>query len=278
MSAEPSKPIRHGSQPYLFQRGPVGVLLLHGYSGAPGELRGMGEYLAEQGYTISSPLLAGHGSTPDAMFQVSWRDWLTSALAGLAPLQQSCSRIVIAGFSMGALLASVIAARIPPDGIILMSPALRLVGQSVVQFADVAGRLVPWYYPLARANFSSPAVREAVRGFVPDADLDDPATIEALRKNARVPIASIYELVRLQRRARRDLPHITAPALIMHGRRDRTVYPASSQEVYRRIGSHDKQLVWFEHSDHQLTREREKEAVWRTAAEWIERVMAPRID
>lgn len=270
MEETPTHTIRPGAEPFFFSGSTRGVLLIHGYSGSPGELRGMGEFLARRGYTVHAPLLAGHGTTPDAMHGVRWEDWLASALAGLAQLRKQCESVIVTGFSMGALLTCVIAARFPVQGIILAAPALRLVGQSLIRFADVAARVQPWYYPLARADFSKPAVREAIRGFVPDADLDDPQVVEAIRKNAKVPIGSIYELVRLQRRARRDMPHVGAPALIMQGKLDRTVYPASAEAVQRLLGSHEKQLVWFENSGHQLTREGEKEAVWRTAAEWIE--------
>lgn len=269
MDTSASPQLRPGTEAFFFKRGPVGVLLVHGYSGSPGELRLFGEALAKRDFSVAAPLLTGHGSTPDAMFQVTWREWVTSAISSLAHLRAECRNLVIAGFSMGALIATVIAARVPADGVILMAPAFRLRGQPVVELADIAGRLKPWYYPLARADFANPAVREAVRGFAPEIDLDNPEVVEAVRKNAKVPIASIYELVRLQRRARRDLTYITAPALIMQGRHDRTVNPASAEEALRRIGSSDKQLIWFEHSDHQLTREREKELVWETVGAWI---------
>lgn len=269
MTASTAPKLREGVAPFYFTGGTTGVLLLHGYSGSPTELRPMGEALAHEGFTVAGPLLAGHGSTPDALFEVTWRDWLVSALAPLAQLRATCNRVIVAGFSMGALLAAVIAARISVDGVILMSPAMQLRGQPLIEYADVAGRIRPWYYPLAKADFTSPAVQAAVRGFVPDIRFDDPAVLETLRREAKVPVGSIYELVRLQRRARRDLRHITAPALVMQGRRDRTLNPAGAEEALRRLGSRDKQLIWFEQSDHQLTREAEKETVWAAAARWI---------
>lgn len=261
--------LRPGVESFFIERGPVGVLLLHGYSGSPGELREMAEFLAARGYSVAAPLFAGHGAGPEAMFEVGWQRWLADALVALAQLRRTCRKVVVIGFSMGALLASVLAARVPVDGVMLLAPALRLRGQVVVAYADVAARVKPWYYPLRRANFASPAVRAAVLGFAPGLDLDDPEVVAAVRSAARVPIGSVYELVRLQRRARRDLRHISAPALVMQGRHDRTVNPASAEKVYQLLGSSDKQLLWFEQSDHQLTREAEKEAVWDAAAAWI---------
>lgn len=263
------EPLRAHAEPFFFERGPVGVLLIHGYSGSPGELRPLGEALAARNYSVCAPLLAGHGTTPDALFKVTWKDWLASALVGLAQLRRRCPTVILAGFSMGALLAAVLAARIASAGVLFMAPALRLHGQPLVELTDIAGRIQPWYYPLARADFSNPSVQAAVRGFVPDADFSDAEMIAAMRKNAKVPIGSIYELVRLQHRARRDLPHVTAPTLIMQGRLDRTVNPISAELTYRLLGAAEKRLIWFEHSDHQLPRETEKEQVWAAAGDWI---------
>ena len=210
----------------------------------------MGEALHERGFTVAAPLLAGHGTTLDALFNVTWRDWLNSSFAPLAHLRAECDQIFIAGFSMGALLAVVLAARIPSAGVILMAPALRLRGQQVVNYADVAAFIRPWYYPLAIANFADPATQAAVRGFEPDIDFRDQARLESLRKEAKVPVRSIYELARLQRRARRDLPYVTAPALVMQGRLDKTLDPTGAEIALRCLGSTEKRLMWFDHSDH----------------------------
>ena len=38
------------------------ALLLHGFLGTPAEMRGLGEALHEQGWTVYAPLLPGFGS------------------------------------------------------------------------------------------------------------------------------------------------------------------------------------------------------------------------
>jgi carboxylesterase len=79
-----------------------------------------------------------------------------------------------------------------------------------------------------------------VRERAPEADLDAPAVIARLRREAKVPIGSLYELSRLQRAAQRDLRRSSAPALIMQGRRDQTVDPRSAVAVAAGIRSTDK--------------------------------------
>ena len=62
--------------PFFERRGPAGLLMLHGYSGSPDELRSMGKALAAAGYTVCGPRLTGHGGAPAELYGVTWRDWL----------------------------------------------------------------------------------------------------------------------------------------------------------------------------------------------------------
>lgn len=255
--------------PFFEQRGPVGVLMLHGYSGTPAELWPMAQDLAAAGYTVHGPLLAGHGGAPADLFGVRWEDWQHSAEEGLRRLRGACERIFVCGFSAGGLLALRLAAREPLAGIIALAPALRLRGGNLLQITGLLKHLMPWYYPLARANFADPAVRAAVLERAPEAQLDDPEVVAAIRREAKVPVGSLYELARLQRATRRELPRVRVPALIMQGRRDQTVDPRSAEMVARAIRSPDQQLIWFEQSGHQLPNEAERAAVWEAARSWL---------
>ncbi|WP_390479735.1 alpha/beta hydrolase, partial [Frankia casuarinae] len=51
-----------GAEPFEFEGGSVGVLLVHGFTGSPGSMRPWGEYLSAVGLTVSCPLLPGHGT------------------------------------------------------------------------------------------------------------------------------------------------------------------------------------------------------------------------
>ncbi|KPV39887.1 alpha/beta hydrolase, partial [Kouleothrix aurantiaca] len=155
-------------------------------------------------------------------------------------LRAACEQIFICGFSAGGLLALRMAAREAAAGVIVLSPALRLRGGNLLQITGLLKHVMPWYYPLARANFADPAVRAAVLERAPEAQLDDPEVVAAIRREAKVPVGSLYELARLQRATSRELPRVRVPALIMQGRRDQTVEPRSAEMVARAIGSPDR--------------------------------------
>jgi len=60
--------------PFFFEGGPTGCLLIHGFSSSPPEMRLMGEYLAGKGLTVLGVRLAGHGTSPEDMATTAWRD------------------------------------------------------------------------------------------------------------------------------------------------------------------------------------------------------------
>src|SRR2546427_383316 len=79
------------------------VLLLHGFTGSPWEVRPLGESLAARGYCVLGPRLPGHGTDPEAMLYVTHLDWEREAESALASLK-NFDRVFVAGLSMGALL------------------------------------------------------------------------------------------------------------------------------------------------------------------------------
>src|SRR5689334_23628869 len=88
------------------------VLLLHGFTGSPWEVRPLGDSLAARGYHVYAPLLPGHGTTPEAMLYVTHLDWEREAERGLQALK-GFEHVFVAGLSLGSLLALLVAARFP---------------------------------------------------------------------------------------------------------------------------------------------------------------------
>jgi carboxylesterase len=271
MSSPEQSFTRPDAAPFFMLGGATGVLLLHGYFGAPGELRGMGAALHDSGYTVHAPVLAGHGGLPAAMADVRWQHWVATAEAGLRRLHDQCDAVFVAGISMGALLALHLATQTRVSGVIAMAPALRLRGERQMAFTGMLKYVMPWFYPFKNANFDNPRVREGVRQWLPDADLGDPATVASIRREARIPVASIYELVKLQRQVQQELPRVRVPVLLMQGRRDEVVDTRWVEEWQPKIGAADVELLWFERSGHVLPKDAEREAVWAAAVAWLGR-------
>src|SRR4029450_3115001 len=96
--------------PFELGRGEDACLLLHGFTGSPWDVRPLGERLAARGLYVRAIRLPGHGSTPLPSAQASHRDWEQAAEDALLSLSTS-RHVFVAGLSVGALLAVVLAAR-----------------------------------------------------------------------------------------------------------------------------------------------------------------------
>jgi carboxylesterase len=65
-----------------------------------------------------------------------------------------------------------------------------------------------------------------------------------------MPLAGLENLLALMDEVRADLPAITAPALVVHGRKDHTVPMDDSLELTGSLGSPVVERLWLERSFH----------------------------
>src|SRR5436190_24109848 len=93
--------VKPGGEPFRFDGGPVGALLLHGFSGSPASMRPLGEFLAAHGIAVSGPRLPGHGTSVDDLASTTWEQWLAEAETALGELESRSSAVVCVGLSMG---------------------------------------------------------------------------------------------------------------------------------------------------------------------------------
>ena len=106
--------------------GPIGVLLIHGLSGQPDEMRPLGDHLAGQGFTVLGPWLKGHDTNPKDLPRNDWTDWAASAREAYDHLKGRCEKVFVGGLSMGGLQALHLAAQVPVAGVIALSTPIRI--------------------------------------------------------------------------------------------------------------------------------------------------------
>jgi carboxylesterase len=229
--------------PFLLEGGPVGVLLIHGFTGSPPEMRLVGDYLHERGCTVSGPLLPGHGTTAEDMNRCRWTDWTAHAEGALAELQARCETVFVGGLSMGSVLTLYLAAHHPKlPGVVAYSPAV---------------------WPADRLIYLTPVLKYAIREKTKsdDSDLADPKADLRLWSYEENPAFAAHEFLKLLRRVRRLLPRVTCPVLVIHSIRDTAIHPDSARRTYERVGAADKELVTLYNSGHCLTVDSEWERV-----------------
>ena len=134
--------------PFRHDGSDIGVLLCHGFPGAPGSMRDWADQLVDAGYTVRLPLLPGHGTKwPDAN-RTTFDDWLAEVTRAFQELRATCRAVVICGLSMGGTLTLRLAELYPAavDGVVLVNP-------SVMTTRWDAKLLLPWLWRVLPAYF-----------------------------------------------------------------------------------------------------------------------------
>ncbi len=276
--SQTASPVVREASPYALGDGPVGALLLHGFSGTPGEMRPLADYLVVRGVAVETPLLAGHGGTQEQLATATWRDWTDSARAGLDRLHARCSVVIVVGFSMGGAIGLYLAARTPVDGLACVSTPTT-VGGPLAMLLPAARKVMPFVYPLRLRSIDlrKPEVVARLREYIPDlvVDSNDPAQIAHVRRGIKVSVQAVYELSVLLRVTRASIPRVTVPTLLLQARRDEQVSRASIGYIYDRLGAADKtRRLDFDRSGHMLLNGPEKEDAFADIARFVERIGA----
>ena len=262
--------------------GPRGVLLLHGLSSGPQELQFLARGLHRAGYTVRVPVIEGYsyGSfgqrgvdhTHDHTHHHTY--WAAQALAEFDAMRARFDSLAVGGLCIGAVLALRVAA--------LRSPMVSaLLALSTTLHYD--GWATPWtrrLLPLARGV---PLVgRIAVREGPPFGLKDERMRAwvatqmrEAGNSDAGGATLRVRDLLQahsLMADARRRLPDITAPTLLLHAREDDAASPRSAFEVAQRVSSTQVRCVLLGDSYHMISIDREKHRVLAEMRDFLQRV------
>jgi carboxylesterase len=212
--------------------GKVGVLLIHGLTGTPDEVKPISEYLAPKGYSTLGPWLEGHGTSPRDLARTRWEDWASSARSAFESLKSRCEKVFVCGLSMGGDLALYLSARLPVAGLITLATPVKIHD---FRFNAVGFfRFLQW----RTSNLTGGVL--------------DPSAPPHLTY-PYVATQNLFELKKLMDLVREELTSIKVPALVVQGRKDSMVPPDNGERIFRGLGSPSKHLLYLDRSDHVVT-------------------------
>ncbi|NLJ39703.1 MAG: alpha/beta fold hydrolase [Candidatus Atribacteria bacterium] len=209
----------------------LGLLFIHGFTATTVEVRQIANYFYNNGYTVSAPLLPGHGETPRDLNRVRLSDWINKVEESYSLLRIMKGKVIVMGESMGALLALNLAFSHPEiTKLFLFSPALEI---KRLGFSRFLWPFVPYIY---KKNTDESM---AWQGY-----------------NV-VPLHAANELLKLQKLIINLLPRIKVPATIFLGKKDQTISLPGGVKTYDLLGSSEKELIWLEESSHCIILDKE---------------------
>jgi carboxylesterase len=230
------------------RKGGTGIVLLHGLTGTPDEVRPLGEQLARRGFSVLIPWLAGHGTSPADLARTTWRDWDESGREALGALRRRCRRVFVGGLSMGACAALHIASHERVDGVVSMAGLHRLLDWrfNLIGFF----RFMQWRTSALKGGVSKEGVAHATYDYA--------------------PTRSLHELKRMMDHLREDLRYVTAPALVCHGALDSMVPPANADRILEAIGSPVKHRLLLPSSNHVLPLDEDRQVLFEKVGRFMQ--------
>ena len=244
------------------------VLLFHGLTGSPFELKKYGQFLFNKGFDIYADCIPGHGDNFEEIYTVTYQDWLNFAYSKFEYLKSGYDNVFVSGLCLGAVLALSVGEKFKNEvsGIISLSTTL---------FLD--GWRLPWYKCLIPIGIST------ILRFYYNYPECEPHGIKNLKTRNVIkkllakgdvgmndfPMTGFYELLKLSAFVRKNLKEFNVPILLIHSQEDDLTSVKSAKTVYNNISSSDKELIILKDSYHMVLYDNEKEFVFNKTMDFI---------
>ncbi len=228
----------------------IGILLVHGFTGSPASMRPWAEYLNQHGYTVTVPLLPGHGTRPEDLNMVKWQEWPAKVENDLNVLLQSCEKVFICGLSMGGGTVLNVATRYSKQlaGIILVNPMIHV-------------KLVPHQLAWVISRF------QKMRDSVGD-DIKRPGITEWGYDS--LPAVGVHQLLKMLSYTRKRLHDVTAPLQLFHSADDHTLPVSNTEIILAGVGSREKNRIELVNSYHVATLDYDQEIIFENSRIFIQ--------
>jgi len=258
------------------------ILLIHGITGTPSEMRYLGRSINKAGFTVFCNTLPRHCDTLDELKKVTWQEIVDCITEDFNGLKKEYPKVFVAGLSMGALMAIHLAYQLPSDisGIVALAPTLFYDG-----WAHYKGKFLlnfVWHIPFLRNaidvregwpyGLKDEALREEIHKFYKNAKARKFYKKIFLFGSPFFPIACLYQAHLFAKVVKKELPYIKTPIIILHAREDDMTSLKNAQYVFDNIASKDKSLIVLEDSYHMITIDKDKDRVSQEAVNFISRL------
>ena len=239
----------------------IGVLLIHGLTGAPAEMRVVGRRLNRYGFTVLCPKLAGHCASEKELLSTNWKDWANSAENALLRLSEHLDVVFVGGLSAGAVLSLYLAKRHPAlvRGTALYSITLKWDGWTIPKYSFLLPLVLHLPYIGKRYRFEeafpyglmNKTLRERIFNQMHGGNAEEAGF-------TGTPGFSLREMLKLVKIVKQEIPEIETPTFLAHSSNDDVASAESNAMYVQKNIKGPSQLLLLNKSYHMLTVDQER--------------------
>ncbi|MFZ2587143.1 MAG: alpha/beta fold hydrolase [Alphaproteobacteria bacterium] len=233
------------AMPYLLEAkgrtaSPTAVVLVHGFTAHPLEVKNLATKLHAQGHTVVGVCLFGHGTTPLDLERRNRHEWLQGVMQGYKVAAGLAPKVALVGFSTGGALALTLAGK-------HTLPQLAGIASiaSPVTVRDKTIHILPFVMPVLNLLRRIITLPNALR-FYPTAE-----PIDGLHYPVK-PVTGLNELRLLMAELPAMLPAIKTSVLLLQGTADLTVEPSSVEILFQGLTNAEREKHVLEGGPHGL--------------------------
>jgi carboxylesterase len=229
-----------------------GAILIHGLTGTPATMAPLSEAFGKAGYKVITPLLTGHGTTPEKLVASKWSEWFDDVCKAYEILKKEVDEIYCVGLSLGSLLTLKLALdeNRPLKKVACLSTPLKL--SPMLEKAILPLTHIPplrFFLKYSKKDWEKGVGEEIGREIYKNASY------------SKMPVRSVWELQKLQSDVLKKLPRLKIPALLIHSIKDKVAEPFNVALLRKVSKLAPPKVLWLERSHHVITLDYEKDFV-----------------
>ena len=217
------------------------VLIFHGLSSTPYDMREMAEEIHQLGVNVFVPLLPYHGINYQEINRIEDSEAVYRwGFDLIESKKQEFEKLIIIGFSYGVGITLYSQAqKMEADGIILFSVGSKFTIK--VRFLAVLAKL------FGLKDITRERSEYYTHGALSEEYLNWRST-----NFSKFPISQLVFAVKYVRKQNRELENITAPIMIIHGTEDSITSQKAPKFVMKRVKSRKKLTIYIQEGKHSL--------------------------
>lgn len=271
-----------GKYNFFLKGGDTAVLLIHGITGTPSEMRYYAKALNKAGFTVYCNTLPRHCSTLNDLKKVTWQEIVDACIEDFKFLKQQYPKVFVGGISMGALMGIHLAYLFPSEvsGVIALAPTLFYDGWALHKGKVLMD--IMWHIPFIRDNVS---IREGWPYGLKDEESRE--NIERFYRSSKgrglekkallfgspfFPLANLYQHHLFTEVVKKELSSVKTPIMVIHAKEDDMTSIKNAHFVLEHIGSSDKTFIELDNSYHMITIDNDKDKVAEESVKFLNKL------